>query len=130
MSRRRAADVRAAEQRQERLVARRAALEQEVDRLKAEIVELERSASEVTARLERSARVSSVEPPEPGLSGLAEWGARAHAALVVARGGLEAERERIVREANELASSVLGEPLYTARVAQVRKRLEEALAQG
>ena len=48
----------------------------------------------------------------------------------MARAGLEAERERIVREGNELASSVLGEPLYTASVAQVRKRLEEALAQG
>jgi hypothetical protein len=47
--------------------------------------------------------------------------------VLVARGGLETERERIVREANELASSVLGEPLYTASVAVVRRRLEEQL---
>ena len=122
-----AADVQAVEQRRERLVARRATLEQDVDRLEAEALQLQRHAAAAAARLERSSRVSSTAPPEPGLSGLVDWGARAHAAVVVARGGLESERERVVREANELASSVLGEPLYTASVALVRRRLEEAL---
>jgi len=123
-----AAAVRAEEERQERLARRRAALEQETGQLGAEAAGLERQAREVAARLAESARVSATAAPEPGLAGIVAWGARAQAAVLVARGGLESERERIVREANELAASVLGEPLYTASVALVRRRLEQALA--
>ena len=123
-----AADVQAVEQQRVRLVARRRTLEHEVDGLEAEALELQLRARAAAASLERTSRVSPTAPPEPGLSGLVDWGARAHAAVVVARGGLESERERVVREANELASSVLGEPLYTASVTLVRRRLEEALA--
>jgi len=122
------AAVRAEEERRTRLADRRARLEQETEQLRAEAAELERRAMAVAARLAESSRVSATAPPEPGLRGLVDWGARAHAAVVVACGGLESERERIVREANELASSVLGEPLYTASVALVRTRLEEELA--
>jgi hypothetical protein len=45
--------------------------------------------------------------------------------VLVARGTLEAERERIVVEANALAAGALGEPLSGANVALVRRRLEE-----
>ncbi|MBA3788673.1 MAG: hypothetical protein H0X21_08270, partial [Actinobacteria bacterium] len=57
-----------------------------------------------------------------------EWVSRAHAAVFVARSGLETERERVVREANELAASVLGEPFSATSVDVVRKRLEQRLA--
>jgi len=49
------------------------------------------------------------------------------AALFVVRGQREGERERLVREANELGGSVLGEQVAGASVALVRRRLEEAL---
>ena len=75
--------------------------------------------------LESAPRVAHPEPPAPGIEGVLEWAARAHAAVFVARSGLETERERVVREANELAASVLGEPLYATSVALVRQRLEE-----
>jgi hypothetical protein len=123
-----AAAVRAENERHVRLVERRASLEQEAEQLGAETDDLERRAAAAAAALEESSRVSSIAAPEPGLSGIVDWGARAHAAVVVARVGLESERERIVREANELAASVLGEPLYTASVALVRRRLETELA--
>lgn len=123
-----AAAVRAEEERRERLAGRRAALEHEAEQLGEEAAGLERQARDVTARLSESTRVSATAAPEPGLAGVIAWAARAHAAVLVARGGLESEREGIVREANELASSVLGEPLYTASVAHVRGRLEQALA--
>jgi len=122
-----AAAVQAGAERRVRLIERRATLEQEAERLGAEAVDLERRAAAAAASLEESSRVSSIAAPEPGLSGIVDWGSRAHAAVVVARGGLESERERIVREANELAASVLGEPLYTASVALVRRRLETEL---
>jgi hypothetical protein len=72
--------------------------------------------------------VAAPEPPGPGIAGVLEWAASAHAAVLVVRSGLETERERVVREANELASSVLGEPLYATSVAAVRRRLEGRLS--
>ncbi len=48
-------------------------------------------------------------------------------ALLVARGSLEAERERIVVEANALGAAVLGESLGARSVALVRRRLETEL---
>jgi chromosome segregation ATPase len=123
-----AAAVRSAEERVERTEARRAALEREAEELAAEAGELERRAGELAERLAELPRVSDTPPPERGLEHAVDWAARAQAALLVARGGLESERERIVREANELASSVLAEPLHSTSVALVRRELEERLA--
>jgi hypothetical protein len=43
--------------------------------------------------------------------------------LLLVRAGLAAEREAVVREANELGSSLLGEPLGATTVARVRERV-------
>jgi len=123
-----AADVHDAEERSDRLTRRRATLEHDAEQWAAEAIDLERQAATVAARLGESPRVSTTAPPGSGLAELAAWGARAHAAVLVARAGLEAERESIVREANELAASALGEPLYTGNVALVRRALEERLS--
>jgi hypothetical protein len=69
------------------------------------------------------------EPPEPGLTGVTEWATRADGALLLARSGLDDEREAVVREANELAASVLGELPAPAGVRRIRERVEAALAQ-
>lgn len=122
-----AADVHDAEERSDRLTRRRATLEHDGEQLTAEAIDLERLAATVAAKLGAWPRVSVTAPPGSGLGELAAWGARAHAAVLVARAGLEAERESIVREANELAASALGEPLYTANVALVRRALEKRL---
>ena len=66
--------------------------------------------------------------PGAGLAEIEDWGGRAHAALFVVRGGLEAERQLIVDEANVLAGTVLQEPLAGSSVALVRRRLESVLA--
>lgn len=65
--------------------------------------------------------------PEPGLGGVSDWAARADAALLLARSGLDDEREAVVREANELAESVLGEPPLPGGVRRIREQVE---AQG
>jgi len=65
--------------------------------------------------------------PGASLEEIEEWGARAHAALFVVRGGLENERERIVLEANALAAAALGDEASGSSVALVRKQLEESL---
>jgi chromosome segregation ATPase len=89
--------------------------------------ELEARARELAARMRGMPRVAraGAQDPEPTLADVIEWAARARATVFVARGGLETERERAVREANELGASVLGEPLAATSVALVRRRLEE-----
>lgn len=119
---------RAAGERRDRLDARRAVLEQEAERSHAEARALAAAAAGAATELEAAPRVAPPDPPGDELADVLEWGARAHAAVLVGRSGLDAERERIFREANELASSVLGEPLQSTNVAVVRRRLEELLA--
>lgn len=122
-----ATDLRTTEERAERLATRQAALEQEAEQAQAEARDLEPRAVGLAQRLAEAPRASPTEAPGQGLAELAEWGSRAHAAVLVARSGLETERERVVREANELAAAVLGEPLYATSVATVRERLAERL---
>jgi hypothetical protein len=69
---------------------------------------------------------AGLESAAPGLDGIDEWGSRVAAALLVVRSGLDTERERLVREANELAASVLGDRDVGTSVALVRARLERA----
>ena len=69
---------------------------------------------------------SAGRAPGTSLADLDDWGSLVRSALFVARGTLEAERERVVLEANALGTSVLGEQLGTASVALVRRRLEAA----
>jgi hypothetical protein len=68
------------------------------------------------------------QPPEPGLEGVTEWASRADGALLLARSGLDDEREAVVREANELAAAVLGDST-PAGVHQIRERVEAAIGE-
>jgi hypothetical protein len=54
---------------------------------------------------------------------LVEWSSHAHAELFVAAGQLDAQRERVIREANELATMLLGEPTYGSTVGQLAERV-------
>lgn len=120
-----ASDLHTTEERRDRLVTRRESLLSEAADADAEAQTLSGAAAELSAALDAAPRVAQPAPPAQGLDGILDWAARARAAVLVARSGLETERERVVREANELASSVLGEPLYATSVATVRQRLEE-----
>lgn len=116
--------------------------EERVNRADAEVSRLRTAAGEAQADLRRleqrarlvAGRVGTVPrlskegggEPSPGLDGAVEWSSRARAALWIVRTGLETERERVVREANELGASALGEPLAATSVARVRERLERA----
>jgi hypothetical protein len=64
--------------------------------------------------------------PAPGLEALLTWAEAAQAALFVARGQAMAEHDAVVRQANELGSAALGEPLGAASVAVVVRRIESA----
>jgi hypothetical protein len=91
---------------------------------------LEERARVLAAALRRRPRLAADAGAAPGaeLGGVSEWGGRARAALLVARAGLAAERDALIRQANELGSAVLGEPLAPARAHDVARRVERALA--
>jgi chromosome segregation ATPase len=109
----------------ERIAAEREALELEAAAASRELPELAKQAADAAARLRVAPRIT--QPLEPG-EDLLDWAGRARAALFVARTGLEREREQVVREAVELGTAALGEPVYGSTVASVRRRLEDATA--
>jgi hypothetical protein len=112
----------------ERAGEEREELERAAAAAAAEAPAVEARASALAERLARVPRIShaSTEAPAPGLAGAIAWSERARAALFVVRGGLDAERERVVREANELAASALGDPVAATSVAGVRRRIERS----
>jgi hypothetical protein len=87
--------------------------------------ELEHDAALLPRELvELEARARAVAEVPPLGSSLVEWAAHAHAELFVAAGQIDVQRERVIREANELASMLLGEPTYGVTVAQALARVE------
>ena len=118
------AGVTRARERLQALVSEEAALQAEGEGLAVEARDVARAVAEVP-RLSDSGRAA----PGESLEEIEEWGARAHAALFVVRGGLESERERIVLEANGLAAAALGDQAGGASVALVRRRLEQSISE-
>jgi chromosome segregation ATPase len=102
-----------------------AVAESRVARAQAASARLERDAKALPRELdELEARARAVPDVPPLGRSLAEWAAHAHAALFVAKGQIDAQRDGVIREANELASMLLGEPTYGATVAQALTRVE------
>ena len=65
--------------------------------------------------------------PGPGLDGVEAWSEVARASLFVARGQLSAEREAVIRQANELGALALGEPMSAMGAGPLTRRVEQAL---
>ena len=95
------------------------ALERDAAALPAELTTLEAETRHLTAQ----AQLPEL-PPVAGPRSLAEWASQAHAGLFVALSQIDTQRERIIREANELASMLLGEPTYGSTVAQALQRVQ------
>jgi len=112
-----------------RLARERGELVASVAAARAEAAALSEAARLVSEALQQLPRISRSgrEPPGSDLVHLDEWASRVRAALFVVSGQLEGERDRLVREANELGSVALGEQLSGSSVTLVRRRLEEAL---
>jgi vacuolar-type H+-ATPase subunit I/STV1 len=95
--------------------------------------ELEREAAdaprELAALHEEATRLSDVPAPADDPAELVDWASRAHASLFVAAGTVDQQRDRLVREANELGSMLLGEPTYGSTVAQVAARVAAVLTE-
>lgn len=87
--------------------------------------ELEHEAAALPRELdELAARAGAVADVTPLSGSLSAWASLAHAELFVAAGQIDAQRERVIREAHELAAMLLGEPTFGATVAQALARVE------
>jgi chromosome segregation ATPase len=106
------------------------ALEHEAEQANAAARDLANEAHRTAERLASLPRLShdATQPPGTGLAGVEEWGARARPALLLLRSALAAERDAIVREANELGSAALGESLGATSVRRVRERIAQIQA--
>jgi hypothetical protein len=109
-----------------------ARLEAQADAADEEAKELARRAGELAEALAERPRLAADAgaPPVESLPGIAEWGTQARAALLVSRGQLAAERDAVIRQANELGALVLGEPLTATSAAGVVRRVERELGAG
>lgn len=118
----------------ERLAAaargRSAELEARAEAAESETRALEGRAAELAGALARRPRLAgeAVGAPEPGPAGVAKWGTRTRAALLVARSQLAAERDAVVRQAHELAALVLGEALPPLGTREIVRRVESERA--
>jgi chromosome segregation ATPase len=97
--------------------AARAELERAAAALPGELPELEERAAAIAAGAD------GVPEARSGPRELVEWASHAQAELFVSAGQVDAQRDRVVREANELASMLLGEPTYGSTVAQALRRV-------
>jgi chromosome segregation ATPase len=101
----------------------------ELERTAEERVAFDRRATELTRELPRlhelaaelTAEIPDAAPPGDDLI---EWASQNHAALFVAAGQVDTRRERLIREANELATSILGESTHGSTPAQALARVE------
>ena len=98
-----------------------------LDRARAAVSEIDHEAAAVPTELsqlhERAEQLPGIAAPGDANS-LVGWASHAHAELFVALGQITTQRERVIREANELASMLLGEPTYGATVAQALARVD------
>ena len=110
--------VRLAESRLERARAASERLEGDAAELPAELARLEQEAG---ALAEESGLL-----PSPGAvpGGIVGWASQARAELFVALGQIDRQREQVIREANELATMLLGEPTFGSTPAQALARVE------
>jgi hypothetical protein len=121
-----------ARRRHDEALAARERLDTEAAKAERERPELVARARELATALRERPRLAPDAGAEPGasLEDVSAWASGARAALLVARSSLAAERDAVIRQANELGSLVLGEPLAPGAAATVARRVERALGDG
>ena len=90
----------------------------------AQPLELQQELPELESRAAKVSHAENLPAPGGGPEELVDWASQARAELLVAAGQVSAQRERVVREGNELASMLLAEPTYGLTVAQALRHVE------
>jgi hypothetical protein len=112
----------------DRLERERVGLEQRERTLRAEAIDLLDLAGTLAREIAAAPRVAGtgVEVVPSELAELDDWGVRARAALFIARGSIDAERERVVADACAVGSAALGEDVSGLSVDLLLRRVEAA----
>jgi chromosome segregation ATPase len=96
------------------------------DELEHEAHTMPRAVPDLEARATAIAdEAADIPEPGEGPRALVDWASHAHAELFVAAGYIDTQRDRLIREANELASALTGEATYGSTAAQALRRAEE-----
>jgi hypothetical protein len=103
----------------ERLDAERGQRAEEADELYRRAAEIATSLAQRPGLPEAAGR-----PPGDSLDEVIGWATEARAALLVARSNLAAQRDAVIRQANELGALVLGEPVAAQTPAAVLRQVE------
>ncbi len=113
-----------------RIEERLAALDDRHAQLEQERAALQERTAALANEVEATHRVAGADLANvPGdLADLDEWGVKARAALLVARGSIATERERLLAEAGVVAAAALGEDVLGLSVALLHQRVEQATA--
>lgn len=88
--------------------------------------ELEQELPALRSRATSISRNDDMPAPGSSLQDIVDWAARAHSELFVAAAQLTGQREQVIREGNELASMLLGDPTYGLTVVQALRQVEAA----
>ena len=107
-------------------------LDHERGQLAEQNADLHGRGAEIAARLaERPGLAEAAgHPPGGSLDELGDWATESRAALLVARSNLAAQRDAVIRQANELGALVLGEPLTAQSPAAVLRQVEASSGSG
>jgi hypothetical protein len=93
-----------------------------------EAPQIERSVAALASSLEGRARLpASVAVAPRGLAAVSEWAVETRAALLVARGGVAAEREQAIRQAGELGALVTGSPIPAGSMSVIVAAIQREL---
>lgn len=118
--------LRMAERKEEELSRELAQCQRDAEATARESGELNETAASLAAELCGRPRLAEQAgaAPSAGLEGVGDWASAARAALFVARGTLAREREGLIRQANELGTILLGEPILASAASDVARRVE------
>ena len=91
--------------------------------------ELKKAAERLAANLRDRPRLAeqAAAAPAADLTGIGEWASGVRAALLVARAALAREREGLIRQANELGTVLLGEPIVSGAASDVARRVARSV---
>ncbi len=94
-----------------------------------EAPEVELRAARLAESLRRLPHLAALAglAPAAGLESVSAWATGVRAALLVARSGLSAEREAVVRQVNELGSAIVGEPIVATSAETIARRIRASL---
>ena len=103
--------------------------EHDAEKVTSEGADVTKAAERLAASLRDRPRLAEQAGAAPArdLTGISEWASGVRAALFVARAALVRERDGLIRQANELGTVLLGEPIVSGAASDVARRVARSV---